>query len=61
MPPMPRDLQQQAHCWLPMLAIIDVALVNGLAQRVVPHPAQHDRQVRPYFHVCDVNVWPASV
>lgn len=31
MPPMPRDLQQQAHCWLPKLATIDVALVNRLA------------------------------
>ena len=46
MPPMSRDLQQQAKCWLSTMATIGVALETGLAQRVVPHLEQHDRQVR---------------
>ena len=43
---MRRALQQQAQCWLPMLATIDVALEIRLGQRVVPHHAHHDVQVR---------------
>ena len=46
MQPIRRALQQQAQCRLTKLGSIGVALDSRLAQRILPHSAQHERRVR---------------
>ena len=46
MQPTRRALQQQAQCRLTKLGSIGVALDSRLAQRILPHSAQHERRVR---------------